>query len=82
MSFHLNWDLHGVRGYVFFVFVISTIWHRAPGKGGMKEWMLDGWMDGWGDKYMEGRRKGRKVGRKGKEEVWNEWKHGKKKRRE
>ena len=73
MSFHLNWDLHGVRGYVFFVFVIATIWHRAPGKGGMKEWMTDGWMDGeisiW--------KKGREVGKQGKEEVWNEWRRGK-----
>ena len=65
MSFHLNWDLHGVRGYVFFVFVITTIWHRAPGKGGMKEWMTDGWMDGWGDKYMEERKGGRKTGKGG-----------------
>ena len=66
MSFHLNWDLHGVRGYVFFVFVISTIWHRAPGKGGMKEWMMDGWMDGWMDGeisiWKEGGKEGRREG--------------------
>ena len=73
MSFHLNWDLHGVRGYVFSVFVIAMIWHRAPGRGGMKEWMTDGWMDGWMDGWLdveisiwkEGREVGRKTGRGG-----------------